>query len=107
MPKYVVSQTLTSADDWDNTTIAGYEEVAALRDSEDLLSYGCGRLARDLVRDGLHDTHVLAVTPVVAGAGRRLLDAPDRLVGLRLVESAVFETGAVRLIYEPAGASAS
>jgi dihydrofolate reductase len=39
---------------------------------EQLLTYGCGRLARDLLADGLLDVLVLSLTPVVAGAGRRL-----------------------------------
>ena len=48
MPKYVVSATLGSADEWDHTTIVGYEDIAGLRKRERLLTYGCGRLARVL-----------------------------------------------------------
>src|SRR3954469_6724665 len=48
MPKYVVSATLGSADEWDHTTIVGYDDIAGLREREQLLTYGCGRLARDL-----------------------------------------------------------
>src|ERR1700759_5762708 len=44
MPKYVVSATLGSADEWDHTTIVGYDDIAGLRDREELLTYGCGRL---------------------------------------------------------------
>ena len=47
MPKYVVSATLGSADEWDHTTIVGYDDIAGLREREQLLTYGCGRLARD------------------------------------------------------------
>src|SRR4051794_28308634 len=101
MPKYVVSATLRSADEWANTTIVGYDDIAGLRQREQLLTYGCGRLARDLLADGLLDTLVLSLTPVVAGAGRRLFDDPSRLVRLRLIDSTTFETGAVRLVLEP------
>jgi dihydrofolate reductase len=101
MPKYVVSATLSSADEWDHTTIVGYEDIADLREREQLLTYGCGRLARDLLADGLLDVLVLSVTPVVAGAGRRLFDDPGRLVRLRLTDTTTFETGAVRLFLEP------
>ena len=101
MPKYVISRTLESAGDWDNSTIVAYDEIAALRERMDLLSYGCGTLARDLLRDGLLDALVLSVTPVVAGAGRRLFDDPGHLVRLRLTDSTTFETGAVRLFLEP------
>src|SRR4051794_26642149 len=44
MPKYVVSATLGSADEWDHTTIVGYDDIAGLREREQLLTYGCGRL---------------------------------------------------------------
>ena len=67
MPKYVVSATLRSADEWDHTTIVGYGDIAGLREREQLLTYGCGRLARDLLIDGLLDVLVLSLTPVVAG----------------------------------------
>ena len=101
MPKYVVSATLGSADEWDHTTIVGYDEIAGLRERERLLTYGCGRLARDLLTDGLLDVLVLSLTPVVAGAGRRLFDDPGHLVRLRLTDSTTFETGAVRLFLKP------
>src|SRR3954453_17310642 len=101
MPKYVVSATLGSADEWDHTTIVGYDEIAGLREREQLLTYGCGRLARDLLADGLLDVLVLSVTPIVAGAGRRLFDDPGHLVRLRLTDSTTFETGAVRLFLKP------
>ncbi len=32
MPKYVLSRTLESSDDWDNTTIVRYDEVPDLRE---------------------------------------------------------------------------
>src|SRR3954467_13623622 len=70
MPKYVVSATLRSADEWDHTTIVRYDDIAGLREREQLLTYGCGRLARDLLADGLLDVLVLSLTPVVAGARR-------------------------------------
>jgi dihydrofolate reductase len=101
MPKYVVSATLRSADEWDHTTIVGYDDIAGLREREQLLTYGCGRLARDLLADGLLDVLVLSLTPVVAGTGRRLFDDPTHLVRLRLTNSTTFETGAVRLLLEP------
>lgn len=101
MPKYVVSSTLESADDWAHTTIVAYEEIAALRARLDLLSYGCGGLARDLLRDGLLDELRLWVTPVVAGSGRRLFDEPSEMMALELAEARAFPGGAVRLTYGP------
>ena len=103
MPKYVVSATLESAADWDHTRIVRYDAIAELRARENLVSYGCGRLARDLLRDGLLDELVVAITPVVAGPGRRLFDDPGEVLPLRLTDTTVYEPGAVRLVYRPAG----
>jgi hypothetical protein len=38
MPKYVVTSTLGSADEWGNSELITYGEVAALRERLDLLS---------------------------------------------------------------------
>lgn len=103
MPKYVVTSTLTSAEGWGNSTIIGYGDVAALRDNHDLLSYGCGGLARDLLRDGLLDELHLNMTPVVAGRGRRLFDEPAGLLAFDLVDTRTYPTGAVRLVCRPSG----
>src|SRR3954462_2069127 len=105
MPKYVVSATLESADEWDHTTIVGYDDIAGLREREQLVTYGCGRLAWDLLADGLLDVLVLSLTPVVVGAGRRLFDDPGHLGRLRLTDSTTFETGAVPLSLDPAASA--
>jgi dihydrofolate reductase len=99
MPKYVLSRTLASADDWANTTIVGYDEVPELRERLNLVSYGCGRLARDLLRDGLLDELQLWFAPVVAGSGARLFGEPGELVRLRLAATRAFATGVVRSTY--------
>jgi len=101
MPKYVVTSTLTSADEWRHSEIVGYGDVAELRQNLDLLSYGCGALARDLLRDGLLDELHLNMTPVVAGRGRRLFDEPSELLALDLVNIRTYPTGAVRLVCRP------
>ncbi len=97
MPKYVVTSTLTSSDEWGYSEIIGYGDVAALREDLDLLSYGCGALARDLLRDGLLDELHLNMTPVVAGRGKRLFDEPAGLLAFDLLDSHTYPTGAVRL----------
>src|SRR5919107_5437427 len=94
MPKYVVSGTLGSAAEWDHTTIVGYHDVAGLRERKQLLTYGCGRLARDLLSDGLLDVLVLSITPVVAGARPRLFDDPRPPLPLRLTDSTTLQTRA-------------
>jgi dihydrofolate reductase len=95
MPKYVVSNTLTEAGDWHDSTIVSYGEIAPLRERLDLLSYGCGGLARDLLRDGLLDELRLNITPVVLGSGRRLFDEPEALLKFERADVRVFPGGAV------------
>ncbi len=101
MPKYVVTSTLSSADDWGNSELVSYGEVAALRGQHTLLSYGCGALARDLLRDRLLDELHLNMTPVVAGRGRRLFDDPSGLLTFDLTDTRTYPTGAVRLVLRP------
>jgi dihydrofolate reductase len=101
MPKYVVTSTLSSTDEWNNSQPITYSEVAALRDRLDLLSYGCGTLARDLLRDGLLDELHLNMTPVIAGRGRRLFDEPAALLAFDLADSHAYPTGAVHLVLRP------
>ena len=95
MPKYVVSNTLTEAGDWHDSTIVSYGEIAGLRERLDLLSCGCGGLARDLLRDGLLDELRLNITPVVVGSGRRLFDEPEALLRFERAEVRTFPGGAV------------
>src|SRR3954447_20075598 len=71
MPKYVVSATLRSADEWDHTTIVGYDDIAGLREREQLLTYGCGRLARELLADGGVPPALAASLPPPRGRGAR------------------------------------
>ena len=102
MPKYVVSGTLESADDWDNTTIVAYDEIAGLRERMNLLSYGCGRLARALLADGLLDELRVLLSPVVFGNGRRLFEEPNEMLAFELAEARAFPGGIVRLTYATA-----
>src|SRR4051812_50216224 len=101
MPKYVVSATLRTADEWDHTTIVGYDDIADLREREQLLTYGCGRLARDLLADGLLDVLVLSLTPVVAGARPRFFDHPPPPLPPRVPHHTHLSTGAPRAVLLP------
>jgi dihydrofolate reductase len=101
MPKYVVTSTLSSAGEWNNSELVAYGDIAALRGELDLLSYGCGALARDLLNDRLLDELHLNLTPVVAGRGRRLFDEPSALLAFDLAQSRTYPTGAVHLVIRP------
>ena len=74
MPKYVVSATLDSADEWDHTTIIGYDDIAGLREQQRV-----GRqreIERSLPARVAHVRHERL-------AGRGVDDAVERRVGLR------------------------
>ena len=106
MPKYVVSRTLRSAD-WNNTTVIGPRNVAAvIRDLKadiagDVAISGSATLVRWLLAEGLLDELNLLVHPVAVGKGQRLFeDTPTR--ALRLVSSEAFSTGVLHVVYAPA-----
>lgn len=104
--KYVVSSTLTATDAWQNTTVVGGYDPAAIRELTDRTSgtiyvSGSGTLVRALLADGLLDEVHLIVYPVVLGAGERLF--PDGTPHTRLdrVASEAFENGVLHLTYRP------
>jgi dihydrofolate reductase len=105
--KYVVSGTLTSAD-WQNSTLipasGAFAAIAALKagPGQNIGMTGSGMLVSSLLREGLLDELHLFVFPVVLGSGTRLFGAPGDKLPLRLIDSATFETGVVRLTYAAA-----
>ena len=104
-PKYVASRTLTGSLDWNATVLDNpvEEAVADLKQrmDGDLLSYGCGGLARTLVGHGLVDEVWLWVHPVVFGQGDKLFHDGDP-VKLTLLEATAFESGVTLQRYRPA-----
>jgi dihydrofolate reductase len=101
-PKYVVSNTLTSAE-WQNSTLISgdvIKEVAQLKEQPGghLAMTGSGTLARSLLREGLLDELHLLVHPIVVGNGNRLFDDGPQ-VPLRLTDSQTFSTGVLHLTY--------
>ena len=105
--KYVVSDTLTSAE-WQNSEIVGGDvatKVAAVKaqDGGDIVMSGSPTTARWLLREGLLDELHLFVHPIVVGAGRaRLFPADAPQAPLELVSSEPFETGVLYAVYVPA-----
>jgi dihydrofolate reductase len=104
-PKYVVSNTLTSAD-WQNSTLVSgdvMKELAELKQQPggNLSMTGSGTLVTSLLREGLLDELHLLVHPIVVGSGKRLFDDGAQ-VPLRLTTSQTFSTGVLHLTYERA-----
>jgi dihydrofolate reductase len=78
--------------------------VAGLRADEAIgkvLVAGSLSVVRQLLAAGQLDELRLLVHPVLAGAGRHLVDPQAPLQPLRLVSSAAFPTGVLRLVYAP------
>jgi dihydrofolate reductase len=91
MPKYVVSNTLESAD-WNNSTVVSGDVVEQLgrlrRETDgDLLVAGSARLVHTLVEKGLVDEYRLMIFPVVLGAGKRLFADTPAAAALEVTDS--------------------
>jgi dihydrofolate reductase len=105
--KYVVSNTLTSAE-WQNSTlITGdvMKELARLKEQPgaDFGITGSGTLVRSLLREGLLDELHLLLHPIVVGSGKRLFDDGPQ-IPLHLIDSQTFSTGVLYLTYQRAAA---
>ena len=104
MPKYVVSSTLRDPA-WNNTTVIGLDDVAALRagDGGPIQVAGSGTLARGLHKAGLVDQWNLMVFPVVLGSGARLFptDAEEKQK-LELVEHRAYTNGVQLQVFRTA-----
>ncbi|HEV2252583.1 MAG TPA: dihydrofolate reductase family protein [Streptosporangiaceae bacterium] len=107
-PKLVVSTTLQSADEWQNSTLVKGDPVAELnrtkhQPGKNIMLIGSATLARSLLRDGAVDELVLLVYPAVAGDGTRLFEDGHDRIPLELAGTQVFGNGLVKLTYTPAG----
>lgn len=74
---------------------------AAARGLRRVWLVGGGGLAASFRAAGLIDEYLVAVIPMILGAGIPLFGAPGPLERLRLVESQAYPTGVVRLRYRP------
>lgn len=105
-PKFVVSDTLASAEEWQNSKIIGRYDPAVIRDLKDrtdgIYISGSGTLVRALLADGLVDELHLFVFPVVLGTGARLFPDNSPPLALALTEHEAYDNGVLHLSYRPA-----
>ena len=107
MKKYVVSNTLQSAD-WQNTELIrgdqAVQRIGEIKAMEggDIAMSGSPTTVRWLLREGLLDELNLLLHPVVVGGGlRRLFPADDPGTPLALQSAQTFTSGVLNLSYRP------
>ncbi len=108
-PKYVVSATRTSADEWQHSTVLGGYDAQAVRELKQRVDgavfvSGSGTLVRALLTDGLVDELHLIVYPIVLGSGARLFPDGTAQIPLALAAQEAYENGVLHLTYAPAEA---
>jgi dihydrofolate reductase len=107
MKKYVLSDTLTSAD-WENSELLTGDVASKLaevkaQDGGDISMSGSATTVRWLLREGLLDELHLLVHPIVVGQGMaRLFPADEPQAPLELRSSETFGTGVLYVVYAPA-----
>jgi dihydrofolate reductase len=106
-PKFVVSTTLETPLEWENSTLVEGEladAVAALKqeDGGDLHVIGSTQLVRSLIEHGLVDELRLMIDPVAVGGGKRIFPDDGGLRTWRLVDGQITGLGAILATYVPA-----
>jgi dihydrofolate reductase len=71
------------------------------QDGKDIWLYGGASLIKTFIREGLIDSYRMSVHPIALGNGKRLFEDLKEPVGLRLINTNIFKSGVVQLIYEP------
>lgn len=105
LPKYVVSTTLQKAE-WNNSAIINVnviEEIKKLKDQsgKNILVWGSNALVQTLMRDKLVDEYKLYVYPLTLGTGKHLFEKGNTAQTLKLINTRIFPTGVIALIYQP------
>lgn len=102
MPKFVGTTTLTEPLEWNASIIKGdlADEVRLLKAEHNLVTYGCGEFAYELVKRNLVDEIHFWVHPVVWAEERRPFHGLGH-IRMNLKDTTVFSSGLVRNRYAP------
>jgi dihydrofolate reductase len=105
--KVVVSKTLDSVDEWQNSTLIKgdfVEEITKLKQQpgKDIGVTGSGTLVRSLLENNLLDELRLLVHPLIVGSGKRLFPEGTPQHSLKLADVKTFSTGVLYLTYQSA-----
>ncbi len=107
IPKFVVSNTLTTAD-WTNSTLIAGDVVGQVRNLKeqpggDLVVYGSPDLVDLLLEHDLVDEYRLLIYPTILGSGKHMFRDGIDTHHLQLVGTRTFSSGVVLLTYQPQG----
>jgi dihydrofolate reductase len=105
--KVVVSNTLNSVEEWQNSTLIKgdfVEEITKLKQQpgKNIGVTGSGTLVRSLLQNNLLDELRLLVHPIIVGSGKRLFPEGTPQKGLKLADVKTFSTGVLYLTYQSA-----
>jgi dihydrofolate reductase len=105
--KVVVSHT-TFDPGWDQTTVISGDVIAGIKQLKaqpggSILMFGSNELVVSLMQAGLIDEFQIVVNPVALSGGTPLFKGLPHKAALKLKSTRTFKSGAVLLIYEPAG----
>lgn len=103
MPKYVVSNTLTSTAAWRNSTLISGDVIGQVRDlktqpGKNILIDGSSVLTHALAQHDLIDEYHLLVYPLVLGNGKNVF-ADGTRINLQLLEARPLPSGVVLARY--------
>jgi dihydrofolate reductase len=101
--KFVVSNTLTSAALWRNSTLINENVIETIREmkqqpGKNILMDGSSELVPLLAEHDLIDEYALHVYPLILGKGKRIFPQ-NKKINLTLVESSTLPTGVVYMRY--------
>lgn len=71
------------------------------QDGKNIWLYGGASLIKTFVQEGLIDVYRISVHPILLGSGKPLFEDLKERIALRLIQTNVFKSGVVQLIYEP------
>lgn len=102
MKKLVVSKTLEEVS-WENTEVIRgnlVEEVRKLKqgDGQDIVIFGSGTIVQQLTAERLIDEYLIAITPVILGAGKSFFKDVKKL-NLKLLKAKDYASGNILLHY--------
>ena len=99
IPKFVASTTISDAE-WNATVIRDVaEEVPRLKEQQDLLVMGSGRLVHSLREHDLVDEYEIWIHPILLGGGKRLFEPVASTTALGLDGTKTTETGITVLTF--------